>query len=98
MDSNTAERWLKRLKKLRYTESFDKEAALTLEVISMIEEPILEEVAINRYINNKKWLEVAELSYISKATVYRYKTKIIAKVAKILRKEGINYVRGRNDA
>ena len=91
MEVDAVEKWLKRLKPLLFTESYDKEAALTLEVISMIDEPELEEVAVNRYIHNKKWLDVAEASYISKATVYRYRTKILEKVAKILRKEGINY-------
>ena len=90
MDANTAEKWLKRLSNVP-EEEYDKQAALTLEAISMIEEPLLEEIAINRYIYRRKWLDIAGDAFISKSTIYRYRTKIIAKMAKIIRKEGYVY-------
>ena len=58
-------------------------------IISKMDEPVLEEIATNRYINRLAWNDVIRISNYSRAQVFRYHLQILEKVAGILREEGI---------
>lgn len=58
-------------------------------VISKIDDPTLEEIATNRYINRLSWNDVIRISNYSRAQVFRYHLHILEKVAGILKDEGI---------
>lgn len=66
-----------------------KETHKVRRIISKIDDPILEEIATNRYINRLSWNDVIRISNYSRAQVFRYHLHILEKVAGILREEGI---------
>lgn len=66
-----------------------KETHKVRKIISKIDDPILEEIATNRYINRLSWNDVVRISNYSRAQVFRYHLHILEKVARILREEGI---------
>ena len=59
----------------------------TRQVIAQIQDPILETIVENRYINRLQWIDVIKLSSYSRAQVFRFHNKAIEKVAAILQKE-----------
>lgn len=61
----------------------------TKEVIAMIDDTELQKIASSRYLDFLQWEDIADLVYISRATVYRHNTKILLKVFNIIRKEGL---------
>lgn len=67
----------------------EKVKDITEEVISMLEDDELRKIATARYINFTPWEEIADDTYISRASIYRYNTILLEKVYDILRKEGL---------
>lgn len=54
------------------------------QIIKEIDDPVLESIAINRYINRLCWEDVIKLSHYSRAQVFRYHLRMLEEVAKVL--------------
>lgn len=65
------------------------EMTKTRRAIKEIGDPVLESIAINRYINRLGWDDVIKLSHYSRAQVFRYHLKILEEMAKILQSKKI---------
>ena len=65
-----------------------KETHKVRRVISKVDEPILEEILTNRYINRLAWNDVVRISNYSRAQVFRFHGQGLEKVARILKEEG----------
>lgn len=70
-------------------ETVDKVKTITEEVIAMLEDAEFQKIATARYINFTGWEEIADDTYISRASIYRYNTILLEKIYEILRKEGL---------
>ena len=54
------------------------------QIIKEIDDPVLESIAINRYINRLCWEDVIKLSHYSRAQDFRYHLRMLEEVAKVL--------------
>lgn len=59
------------------------------QIIREIHDPVLESIAINRYINRLSWDDVIRLAHYSRAQVFRYHLKMLEELAKILQSKKI---------
>lgn len=59
------------------------------QIIQEIRDPVLESIAINRYINRLCWDDVIRLEHYSRAQVFRYHLKMLEELAKILQSKKI---------
>lgn len=59
------------------------------EIIKEINDPTLESIAINRYINRLNWDAVVRLTHYSRAQVFRYHLKMLEALAVILQEKNI---------
>lgn len=61
-----------------------EEMTRSRKIIKEIYDPVLESIAINRYINRLSWDDVVKLSHYSRAQVFRYHLRMLEEVAKVL--------------
>ena len=66
-----------------------KEMTATRQIIRLIQDPLLESIAINRYINRLNWDDVIKLTNYSRAQVFRYHLRMLEELAKILQTKKI---------
>lgn len=59
------------------------------QIIRQINDPTLESIAINRYINRLSWDDVVRLTHYSRAQVFRYHLRMLEELAKILQDKKI---------
>ena len=72
------------------TRELARETAKTREAIGNLNDPDLEALATDRYINQLRWKDVAKLEHLGRATVFRYRKKMLAQMVGILRTK--NYI------
>lgn len=53
--------------------------------IDQLDDPTLQAIATDRYINCLKWEDIARLEHISRAQLYRFNTKMLEQMADILK-------------
>ena len=66
-----------------------EEMTASRKIIKEIHDPVLESIAIDRYINRLCWEDVIKLSHYSRAQVFRYHLKMLEEVAKVLQTKNI---------
>ena len=71
------------------TDELAREMAKTRAAIDALGDPDLIAIAIDRYINQLRWKDVAKLEHIGRATVFRYRKKMLASMVEILRQKNI---------
>ena len=66
-----------------------EEMTQTRRVVRLMNEPLLESIAINRYINRLSWDDVIRLENYSRAQVFRLHLKMLEELAKVLKDKNI---------
>ena len=58
-------------------------------IIKQIKDPVLENIAINRYVDRLSWDDVVKLNHYSRAQVFRLHLKMLEELAKVLQTKKI---------
>lgn len=58
-------------------------------IIKQINDPVLENIAINRYVDRLGWDDVVKLNHYSRAQVFRLHLKMLEELAKVLQTKKI---------
>lgn len=66
-----------------------KEMTQTRNLVRLINDPLLESIAINRYINRLGWDDVIKLENYSRAQVFRFHLKMLEELAEVLKDKKI---------
>lgn len=66
-----------------------EEMTKSRKIIKEIDDPTLESIAINRYINRLCWDDVIKLAHYSRAQVFRYHLAMLEKLAHVLQDKNI---------
>lgn len=84
---------------LEYTEQRDHveqeqleliaEMTKTRNIVKSLNDPTLEAVAVNRYVNRLQWDDIIKLTHYSRSQVFRFHLKMLEELAKVLKEEKI---------
>lgn len=84
---------------LEYTEQRDHveqeqleliaEMTKTRNIVKSLNDPTLEAVAVNRYVNRLQWDDIIKLTHYSRSQVFRFHLKMLEELAKVLQEEKI---------
>ena len=84
---------------LEYTEQRDHveqeqleliaEMTKTRNIVKSLNDPTLEAVAVNRYVNRLHWDDIIKLTHYSRSQVFRFHLKMLEELAKVLQEEKI---------
>lgn len=84
---------------LEYTEQRDHveqeqleliaEMTKTRNIVKSLNDPTLEAVAVNRYVNRLQWDDIIKLTHYSRSQVFRFHLKMLEELAKVLKDEKI---------
>ena len=58
-------------------------------IIKQLKDPLLESIAINRYVDRLSWDDVVKLNHYSRAQVFRLHLKMLEELAKVLQTKKI---------
>lgn len=67
------------------TSALVTELAKTRAMIEQLEDPDLEAIAVDRFINRLRWRDVEKLEHLSHATAMRRRKKLLVRMARILK-------------
>lgn len=84
---------------LEYTEQRDHveqeqleliaEMTKTRNIVKSLNDPTLEAVAVNRYVNRLQWDDIIKLTHYSRSQVFRFHLKMLEEIAKVLKDKNI---------
>lgn len=66
-----------------------KEMTKSRQIIKQMRDPVLESIAINRYVDRLGWDDVVKLNHYSRAQIFRLHLKMLEELAKVLQAKKI---------